>query len=47
MKMRDTNNPLQSTIMLRFESNYLDLEIKSRRETDSIIGHEKRGMALK
>ena len=30
-----------------FESNYLDLEIKTRHEADSVVGHEKRGMAQK
>ena len=24
MKMRDTDNPLQSAVVLNFESNYLD-----------------------
>ena len=30
-----------------FGSNYLDLEIKTRHEAYSVVGHEKRGMALK
>ena len=30
-----------------FESNYLDLEIKTRHVADSVVGHEMRGMALK
>ena len=30
-----------------FESNYLDLEIKTRHEAHSVVGHEKRGKALK
>ena len=30
-----------------FESNYLDLEVKTRHEADSVVGREKRGMALK
>ena len=30
-----------------FESNCLDLEIEARREADSVVGHEKLGMALK
>ena len=30
-----------------FESNYLDLEIKTRHEAGSVVGHEKPGMALK
>ena len=33
--------------MYDFESNYLDLEIKIRHEADSVVGHEKRDMALK
>ena len=33
--------------MYDFEPNYLDLEIKTRHEADSAVGHEKRGMAPK
>ena len=33
--------------MYDFESNYLDLESKTRHEAESVVGHEKRGMALK
>ena len=29
------------------ESNYLALEIKTRHEADSVVGHEKPRMALK
>ena len=30
-----------------FESNYLDLDIKTRHEADSVVGHGKRDMAPK
>ena len=30
-----------------FESNFLDLEIKAKREAASVVGQEKRGIALK
>ena len=33
--------------MYDFDSNYLDIEIETRHEPDSVVGHEKRGMALK
>ena len=32
---------------LYFESNYFDLEIKTIHRADSVVGHEKHGMALK
>ena len=47
MKMRLTDIPIRSLIVHDFDSNYLDLAFKSGHETDSVSGHEKRGMTLK
>ena len=48
MRLREeTNISNRNCAVYNFESNYLDLEIKTRHEADSVLGHEKRGVALK
>ena len=48
MRLREDNSiSNHNCTVYDFESNYLDLETKTRHVADSVVGHEKRSMALK
>ena len=48
MRLKEDNDiSNRNCTVYDFESNYLDLEIKTRHEADCVVHHEKRGTALK